>query len=138
MNKGSLGIQGVLDYGIDLKLESEEEEIYYISQMCEFFNEQSDFKAYLSGEKTFEIELDRNTLIMEVMIHDSILSLIPYVDDILEVFALVLKFIANYHQTIINEFRPALGHQIQSPNEVKKDVKEIEEEPSSDDDYEWI
>ena len=41
----SSGIKGVLDYGIDLKLESYEEENYYILQMCEYFNEETEFKA---------------------------------------------------------------------------------------------
>ena len=144
MSKGTSnsGMQGVLDYGIDLKLESLEEEIYYITQMCEFFNEQTDFKAYLSGDRTFEIELDRNTLVMEVLIHDSILSLIPYTEDILEVFALILKFIATYHQSIVEEFRPSMGHKIQSPNEVKRAETEVvmdeENEEESSDDWEWI
>ena len=108
--------------------------------MCEFFNEQTDFKAYLSGDRTFEIELDRNTLILEVLIRDSILSIIPYAEDILEVFALILKFIATYHQSIINEFRPIMGHKIQSPNEVKTSVEQSTEETEeeSSDDWEWI
>jgi hypothetical protein len=140
--KSSSGVQGVLDYGIDLKLESEEEEIYYISQMCDFFNEQTDFRAYLSGDRTFEIELDRSTLLMEVSIYDSILSIIPYTEDILEVFALILKFIATYHQSIVDEFRPTMGHRIQSPSEVTKTNKETldekgDEEESSED-WEWI
>ena len=135
----SSGIKGVLDYGIDLKLESQEEESYYITEMCAFFNEQTDFKAYLSGDRSFEIEIDRTSPVMEVMIQDSILSILPYVEDILEVFALILKFIATYHQTIIEEFRPTQDHKIQTLSEVKNtNTSADDEEEPSDDDWEWI
>ena len=129
----SSGVNGVLNHGIDLRLESLEEENYYIQQMCEFFNEETDFKAYLSGDRSFEIELDRDTPIMEVFIKDSILQLLPYSDDIFEAFTLILSFIAKHHTEIIQEFRESGGSKI----ETLKENEEIEE-PSSDDDYEWI
>jgi hypothetical protein len=141
----SSGIKGILDYGIDLKLESEEEETYYTSRMCEYFNENSEFKAYLSGERSFEVELDQMTPIMEVTIMSSMLTIMPYSEDIFEAFAVMLAFIAKKHQEIITEFRGDEHSLIESLNEVNQiknaeqtDEKEIEEEPSSDDDYEWI
>ena len=137
----SSGVKGFLDYGIDLKLESYEEENYYITQMCEYFNKQSSFKAYLSGDKSFEIELDRDTPIMEVMIRDSILSIVPYTDDIFETFTLILGFIAKKHKDIIKEFRGNDFHKIESVKEISgvdDDKTDEEEEPSDDDDFEWI
>ncbi len=143
MSKGSTGIKGILDYGIDLKLESEEEEIYYTSRMCEYFNEKSEFKAYLSGERSFEVELDRMTPIMEVTIMGSMLTILPYSADIFEAFAVMLACIAEQHQNIIAEFRGEEKSIIESLNEVnqtknEEKTEEIEEEPSSDDDLEWI
>ena len=137
----SNGIKGILDYGIDLKLESEEEEIYYTARMCEYFNEESEFKAYLSGEKSFEVELDRTSPIMEVTIMSSMLTILPYSDDIFEAFAVMLAFIAKKHQEIIIELRGEEESIIQSLNEVNKienEKEEIEEDSSDDDDYEWI
>ena len=141
----SSGIKGILDYGIDLKLESDEEEIYYTSRMCEYFNEKSDFKAYLSGERSFEVELNRTTPIMEISIMSSMLTIMPYTDDIFEAFAVMLAFIAKKHQDIITEFRgeersliEALSEVNQVKNVEETDKKEIEEESSGDDDYEWI
>ena len=130
----SSGIKSVLDYGIDLKLESYEEENYYILQMCEFFNEKTDFKAYLSGDRSFDIELDKDSPIMEVVIKDSCLTILPYSDDIFEVFTLILGFIAKRHTSIVSEFRDPGKHKIQSPNDVGN--QEVEEDSS--DDYEWI
>ncbi len=69
------GIKGILDYGIDLKLDSEEIESYYATRMCEYFNEESVFKAYLSGERSFEVEIDRNTPVMEISIIGSVYTI---------------------------------------------------------------
>ena len=131
----SSGIKGVLDYGINLKLESEEEEMYYIQKMCEFFNEETDFKAYLSGDRSFDVELDRTTPILEVTITNSNLTVIPYTEDIFEVFTLILSFIVKRHMDIIRDLREPIEHKIESIKDIS--VKNEPEEDSSDD-YEWI
>ena len=124
-----------MDYGIDLKLESFEEENYYITQMCDYFNDKTDFKAYLSGDRSFEVEYDRETPILEVIIKDSHLTILPYVEDIFEVFTLILGFIAKNHQDIIAELRGTTDHLIQDPSDVGS---ETTGEEDSSDDYEWI
>jgi len=131
----SSGIQNILEFGIDLRLESTEEETYYASQMCDYFNENSDFKAYLSGDRSFEIEIDRTSPIMEVSIKDSMLNILPYTEDILEAFTLLLAFIAKKHQQLITDFRGLDMHKIQSPEDVNST---IEDDDSDDDDFEWI
>ena len=133
------GIKSFLDNGIDLKLESSEEEDYYINQMCEYFNNESNYKAYIAGNKSFEIEKNRNTPIMEIIIRDSILYVVPYADDIFEAFTLVLGFIAKKHLDILNEFRGSDIHKIESPSEVNEsNVATDEDSDPDDDDYEWI
>ena len=133
----SSGIGNMLDYGIDLKLESIEEELYYISQMCDYFNEETDFRAYLSGEISFEIETDKDNVLLEVVIKNSTLLILPYSDDFFEVFTLILAFIAREHERIIKDLRCSIpADRIQAPSEIKEDS--IEEESSSEDDYEWI
>ena len=136
----SSGIKGLLDYGIDLKLESYEEEVFYISQMCDYFNNETSFKAYLSGEKSFEIELDRETPIMEVIVTDSLLSIVPYTEEIFEVFTLILGFIAKKHQSLLEDFRGIDYHKIESLEDLEKTSQEETEENEEDDsdDYEWI
>ncbi len=133
----SSGIGNMLDYGIDLKLESIEEELYYISQMCDYFNEETDFRAYLSGEVSFEIETDKDNVLLEVIIKNSTLLILPYSDEFFEVFTLILAFIAREHERIIKDLRCSTSeHKIQTPEEIK-DVAN-EEDASSEDDYEWI
>ena len=141
---GSSILGGIIDYGIDLKLESEEEEMYYIAQMCEFFNTETEFRAYLSGEGSFEVERSRDDVISEVIIKNSTLLMLPYSEDFFEVVTLVLGFIAKEHKRIIGELRYPVSDIIQNPKDVNKlneeteEQEEIEEESSSDDDYEWI
>ena len=134
----SSGIKGFLDYGIDLKLETPDEEKYYITQMCDYFNQESNYKAYISGDRSFEIEVDRNNPLMEVMIRESILYVIPYSDDIFEVFTIVLGFIAKKHLDILDEFRENDIHKIESPSEVSESNTPIGDDDDDDDDYEWI
>ena len=130
----SSGIANTLEYGIDLKLDSVEEEIFYISRMCEYFNDKTDFRTYLSGEGSFEIELDSSSPIMEVIIRDSVLYMIPYSDDIFEPFTIILGFIAKKHLEIVSEFRGLEIHKIESIDQVNSP----DEDDSDDDDYEWI
>jgi hypothetical protein len=138
------GIGAALEYGIDLQLESPLEEQYYTEKMCEYFNTSTDFKAYSSGEASFEIEFDKNSPIMEVIIRDSVLYMIPYTEDIFEVFTLVLNFIAKKHRDIVAEFRGVEEmHKIESLNNFEPEqenfpVPVLEDEDDDDDDYEWI
>ena len=131
----SSGIGNALEYGIDLKLESKEEELYYVSRLCEYFNDETDFKAYSSGESCIEVEFDRNSPVMEVLIRDSVLYMIPYSEDIFEVFTLILSFIAKKHLEVVSELRLGLeAHKIESLN----DFESQEPDDDDDDDYEWI
>ena len=127
------GFRGLVDYGIDLKLESYEEEEYYIVEMCAYFNEESDFKAYLSGDRSFEIELDANSPLMEVIIRDSTLSILPYTDECFEAFTIMLGFIAKNHERIVSELRYEDPHRIEDPENLN-----LPEEDDDSDDYEWI
>ena len=130
------GIANTLEYGIDLKLESPEEENFYISRMCDYFNDKTDFKAYLSGERSFEIELDSVSPIMEVIIKESVLYMIPYTEDIFETFTVILSFIANQHLKVISEFRGLETHRIEPVDQVNS--SDPREQGDDDDDYEWV
>jgi|9_EtaG_2_1085328.scaffolds.fasta_scaffold07114_7 hypothetical protein len=136
MSSNSSGLTSILEYGIDLKLESVEEETYYISKMCDYFNTESDFRSYLSGDRSFEIEQDINTPLAEIFINDSILGILPYSEDIFGVFTVMLGFIAKYHEEILSDLRIYEVHKIESPDKLNE--LDDPEEPSSDDDYEWI
>jgi len=138
-------IASILSNGIALELESDEEEEYYIMKLQEYFASETDFPAYLRGEKVLEIEDSDMQIAMEVTIQQSTLYIMPYSQDVLEIFTEILKFIANNHKHILREFRGVEENKIQSigditsTKEIKPDeTQETEEEPNSDDDFEWI
>jgi hypothetical protein len=141
----SSGISNIFLNGINLNLESMEEEQYYIHKILEYFEDKTSFPAYLRGDRVIEIENNEMNLALELRISESTLYLLPYSDDAFEVFTEVLKFISTRHVEIMKEFRGFEETKIQSPNEVNElndeetDEKTFqEEESSSDDDFEWI
>lgn len=144
-NTISSGITNIFLNGINLNLESLEEEQYYIHKILEYFEDKTNFPAYLRGDRVIEIENNEMNLALELRISESTLYLLPYSEDAFEVFTEVLKFISTRHVEIMKEFRGFEETKIQSPNEVNQlndeetdEKTNPEEESSSDDDYEWI
>ena len=141
-------IKSILTNGIALNLESEEEEEFYIMKMQEYFEEETEYPAYLRKGKVLEIESLDMQIAMEVTIQYSTLYILPYSQDIFEVFAEILKFISSSHMKLLQEFRGIEEIKIESISDIAKKVeneeneeklqKEPEEESSSDDDYDWI
>jgi hypothetical protein len=141
----STTIKNILSNGIALNLETEEEEQHYIIKLHEYFVEETDFAAYLRKDKVLELEALDMQIAMEVTIQHSTLYIIPYTQDIFELFAEILKFISSNHLKILQEFRGLEETRIETPSEIGKKVEnekiekiEPEEESSDDDDLEWI
>ena len=133
-------IKNILSNGIALNLESKEEEEHYMYNMFEFFSEETEFTSYLREKNVLEIENSNMELAMEVIINDSTLYMLPYSQDVFEIFTEVLRFISLNHTDVINDFRGSEETKIESIKEVNKKVEDEkeEEEPSSDDDLDWI
>ena len=142
-------IKSILTNGIALNLESEEEEDFYIMKMQEYFEEETEYPAYLRKGKVLEIESLDMQIAMEVTIQHSTLYILPYSQDIFEVFAEILKFISSSHMKLLQEFRGVEEIKIESITEIankkvenEKNEEKLQEEPeeesSSDDDYDWI
>ncbi len=137
----SSGIKNILLNGINLNLETLEEEQHYLIKMCAYFEEETEFTAYLKKDGGLDVETVEMQLGMQIHIIDSTLFMVPYVQDVFEIFTEVLKFISTKHKDVMQEFR---GHEeikiqsIQELNRVEDDKTEEKEESSSDDDFEWI
>ena len=137
----SSGIKNILVNGINLNLETLEEEQHYLIKLCAHFEEETEFTAYLKKDGSLDIETVEMQLGMQIHIIDSTLFMVPYVQDVFEIFTEVLKFISTKHKDVMQEFR---GHEeikiqsIQELNRVEDDKTEEKEESSSDDDFEWI
>ena len=136
------GIKNILLNGINLNLESIEEEDHYMANLAAYFEEETEFTAYLGKDGTLDVETKEMQLGMQIHIINSTLYMIPVVQDVFEIFSEVLRFISSKHQKVIMEFRGFEETKIESIKELNglKNVEknETEEESSSDDDYEWI
>jgi len=138
----SSGIKNILLNGINLNLETLEEEQHYLIKMCAYFEEETEFTAYLKKDGGLDVETVEMQLGMQIHIIDSTLFMVPYVQDVFEIFTEVLKFISTKHKDVMQEFRGHEEIKIQSIQELKREeddkTEEKEEESSSDDDFEWI
>ena len=138
----SMSLKTILQNGIQLHLETIEEEQFYLSKLLEYMEEETEFTAYLRGEASIEVESADMQLMAELIVSQSTLFFVPYNNQVFDVFTEVLKFIAGNHENIIREFRGIEVNKIETIQDMKKgtyeEKTEIEEESSSDDDYEWI
>ncbi len=141
----SSGIKEILMNGINLNLDSAEEEQFYLLKMLEFFEEETEFTAYLKDDGALDVETLEMQLGMQIQIVSSTLFMVPYQQDVFEIFTSVLQFISTQHAEIMRDFRGLEETKIESVNELKKreainneETEELEEDSSSDDDYEWI
>lgn len=141
----SKGLSNLLKNGINLSLDSPEEEDHYMMKLHEYFDAKTEFNAYLKDGKSLEIENSELTLIMELIISESTLYFIPYNEEIFEILVEVLNFIARYHKSIILDFRGLEEFRIDDLSNLREmnyekteEAETPEEESSSDDDYEWI
>jgi len=139
----SKSIKGILLNGINLSLESIEEEQHYIYKMLEYFEEETDFTSYLRKDKVLEIENSNYEIALEVYIVNSTLFMVPYTDNVFDIFTEILRFISRCHESIVRDFRGLEEFKIESIGKVngiknEKEEEESAEEPASDDDFEWI
>jgi hypothetical protein len=132
----------ILSNGIALNLESEEEEQHYVMKMLDYFTDETEFPAYLRKPHILEIENDNLQLAMEIIVQQSTMYLLPYGEEVFEIFTEVLKFIATKHMEVVSEFRGVEQTKIESISEVEsknnEEKEERQEPPDDDDDYEWI
>lgn len=124
----------MLQFGVSLKLSGPQEDRYYAQRLRFYLMEQEMFDAeseddihidvYLAGVKTLRVKIKNSTLKFE-----------PLGDGVYDCIMLVLKFIADMHDIVRDDFE----REGNIESEFKTQAKPIiEEEDSDDDDWEWI
>lgn len=146
-------LKNIENFGIDLKLETEDAEIFYCETLRQWFMDEKEYVTISVTDREFEIEKE-GELIGVVYIFDSVLRLKPIQDDPYEALIDILEFVAHHHKTTINVYN-YLNENEEVSNDilrfmsdyVKSDEEEeleaeskeasVEEEEDSDD-WEWI
>ena len=134
-------IEDLKNFGIDLKLDSEEMEIFYVKSLRYFFDEKEDL--YCIQVSDLELELsDAHELVASVFIKDSVLRIIPLGENPYAVLMDVLEFVANLHKPTIALFKQMQEEKSTSKpsnlKEVKETTSKVEPEEDSDFDDDWI
>lgn len=144
------GMGDLENFGIDLKLESHDAEVFYCQVLRNWFEEIKGYRAYNITETEFTLSLEGEH-VSNVYIEHSVLRMRPIQRDPYEVLVCLLEFIADNHKKTIaaydyldeegessllnyeESYRP-------SGEELHNIVKEYMDEEESDDDSddEWI
>ena len=123
-------LSNLLNFGVDLKLDSEEENKFYTLSLSAWMMQQQDFDAAMLSDEMVEIYYFAE-LVMTVEIKDSTLTLQPITESCFEAVMMILKFISERHELTRNEFTKL------SIREVNLAEPESEEQ-ESEEESEWI
>ena len=133
------------NFGIDLKLESEEAEMFYCETLRQWFMDSKEYLTISVTDREFELEKD-GELIGIVYIFDSVLRLKPIKDDPVEALLDMLEFVAKHHKRTIDTYNylsededasEKLLNLLNGSFESEESEGEAESEGDSDD-WEWI
>ena len=120
----------LLNFGVNLKLDSEEENKFYALSLSAWMMQQEDFDAAMMSDEKIEVYYFAE-LVMIVEIKNSTLTLEPITESCFESVMMVLKFISEQHEFTRNEFTKL------SIREVNLEEPESEEQ-DSEEESEWI
>jgi len=123
-------LSNLLNFGVNLKLDSDEENKFYALSLSAWLMQQEDFDATLLSDEKIEIYY-YSEHVMSIKIKNSTLTLDPITESCFEAVMMVLKFISEQHELTRNEFTKLSIREV--------DLEEAEsEEQDSEDDSEWI
>jgi len=120
-------LRNLLEFGIRLDLDSDDENIYYALEFAKYIQESLMFDSLMTSEKDIEI-YNYEEKVLTVVIENGTLTIEPHTEEgAFEAVLLILKFVSEKHE-IIKENYIKLN--------TEESLEEIEDE--SEDDSEWI
>ena len=128
MSKNKEMFSNLLNFGINLNLNSEKENLYYAQCFAAWMMQQEDFDAHLASDKDIEVYFSAE-LVMMVKIDKSTLSIEPITESCFDAVLMVLRFVSERHDDIMKEFSKL--NTIETSSDVDNDE-------DSEDDLEWI
>jgi hypothetical protein len=129
-------LEDLKNFGIDLKLDSKEMEVFYVKAMKYFFDDKDHVYAILVTDRELRISDDEGDL-ATIYIKDSTLRIVPLDENPYAVVMDVLEFVANLHKPTIALYREVHGDGKKNPSSTSVNNEEDSEE-NSDFDDEWI
>lgn len=131
-------IQDLQNFGIDLKLDNKEMEVFYVSSMKFFFDEKDDLFCVQVSDRELEVSSAEEQL-ATVYVKDSILRIVPLGENPYAVLMEVLEFVAHLHKPTVALYREMNGDIPKTEFKPKQKMEELSEEESEEDSSdEWI
>jgi len=124
-------LSNLLNFGVNLKLDSDEENKFYALSLSAWLMQQEDFDSAMMSDEVIEVYYYAE-LVMTVKIKNSTLTLKPIAESCFEAVMMVLKFISERHELTRNEFTKL------SIREVDLEKSENDEQDSEEEESEWI
>lgn len=129
-------LKNLLNFGVNLNLKTEAENIYYAQCFTAWMMQQEDFDANMASESEIEVYYLAE-MVMMVNISNSTLTLEPHSETAFDAVLMVLRFISERHDSVQKEFKKLNTKDVTEEGSVNE-VGSVEEEDSSEDDSEWI
>jgi hypothetical protein len=120
-------LRNLLEFGIRLDLESDDENIFYALEFAKYIQESMLFDSLMTSETDIDI-YNYEEKILTVVIKNGTLTLQPHAEEgAFEAVLLILKFVSEKHESIKENYIKL---------NTEDSLEEIEDE--SEDDSEWI
>jgi hypothetical protein len=122
----------MLKFGINLKLSGSDEDKYYAQRLRFYIMEMEEFDCESENDMDLKVYL-LGEYMLNINIHDSVLTFEPQTEDSYDGIMAVLSFVATYHDVVQEDFK-------KSSNFREEDLSQqplLIEEDSSDD-CEWV
>lgn len=122
-------------FGINLKLEREEDEVIYCEVLRQWFEKRDGYDSYVIDDREFGLEYMSDTgedSAIAIYIKESAIRFSPISGDPYYAVMDTLEFIAHLHKDVVK----LLNSRAEIPEE--EIVEEESEESSSSEDWEWI
>lgn len=117
----------MLEFGIDLALETEDENIFYALEFANFVQNEEGFESVMTSESSIEV-YSMDTLLITVIIENGILMIEPHTEEgSFEAVLVVLKFVSEMHNEVKDRYKKLNT----------EETLDLTEE-NSEDDSEWI
>jgi hypothetical protein len=120
-------LKNLLEFGIDLALNTDDENIYYALEFASYVQDSLEFDSVMKSESEIEV-FNYEEKILTVIIENGILTIEPHSEEgAFDAVLLVLRFISEQHELVKERYS-------------KLSIEDSSEEPEeeSEEDSEWI
>ena len=128
------------NFGIDLKLEEYEDEVFYSSAIKEWFILNCEYEVYTIDEREFGVELEGEN-IATIYIQNSVLAIRPIGENPYGVLLDVLEFVAQCHKKTIAALEKLKELTFEEDSYLDETTQDMNSESTSEEDsdeWEWI